>query len=232
MIKIKGAFLFVTIILLGCQKEVSNEEPKVYSSEQEKILNESFLEIVGTDLYFKIEDKYLDKAIEISNAKGEAAGRKFYDKHKVEDTTRLLIFMRDKFVSSIYRYGRFADSLNPELLPIIRNYLIENNFTDGKAIALPILDSLSLPIKLSTLNISQSGRYQLAEEKNERKFGGEFKTYGTFNCSRIYIDSIGENACLLYERQYDSGSSFGTLVLLIKIGGKWKLKKKIGIYQT
>jgi hypothetical protein len=73
-------FLLIILLLLGCTDESKRHQPEekelTYSNEQEKLLNEAFLEIVGTDLCYTIEEKYLSMAQKVMDEKGEEAGRK------------------------------------------------------------------------------------------------------------------------------------------------------------
>lgn len=220
--------------MLGCKQEHPKEKILVYSSETEKLLNETFLDIVGTDLYYKIEDKYLNEAINVSNVNGEEAGRKVYDNYKEEDPSRLVIFTKDKFVSNIYINNRFADTLMPDILSLINERLFQNKFIETKGNTSDILDSLSLPLKISRIYLRQTGRFELVKEGDIEKLEGRYKTYGTFSCSRIYIDNSKGQACFFYEKNCFEGfkCAAGKLVLLKKKANKWEVFKELTIYQT
>jgi hypothetical protein len=231
MIKCKETFLFLILIFLGCKQEHPKEKMLAYKSEQEKLLNEVFLKIIGTNLYYKIEKGHLDEALKVASEKGEEAGRKVYNKYKEEDPARLVIFIKEKFIPI---YKDTTDTLNSEILASIKERLIENKFIENEKSLKNILDSLSLPLKISQINLRNTGRYELIKEENKKVVKGIYKANRTFNCSRIYIDNVKKQACLFYETNCLEGGkcAAGTLVLLNNKDNKWKVIKEITIYQT
>ncbi|AKD03433.1 hypothetical protein POKO110462_05655 [Pontibacter korlensis] len=150
-------FYLVILLLIGCsegEKGIESEPEQVYVSEEEKLLNDVFLSVVGTDLYYKISDKEMDVVYEIASKEGEDKARAYYEKHRKEDPTQLVVFTRDEFWNMHYPLN--SRNIIPDRLQLIKHILIENNFDPTTQ----ILEKLSQPLELSSVNLIRTGRCQ------------------------------------------------------------------------
>ncbi|MGV3505514.1 MAG: hypothetical protein ACO1O1_17555 [Adhaeribacter sp.] len=252
----KVYFLLNALLLLGCNENAQRQQPKedelTYANEHEKLLNEAFLEIVGTDLCYRIDEKYLSMAQKLSDEEGEELGRKIFDKYKIEDTSKVVVFTKDKFLSRNDWHNKLSDTISLEslkqsrkstsdgetldtsYLPYIKQHLVDNQFIRKNGSFSHILDSLSKPLKISSFNLKQTSCFKIVRLKDREEIKGRFRTIGTFNCSRIYIDQANRKACLFYEKNCLGGTkcATGALVILKKQGNKWKVLKEVSIYVT
>jgi len=230
--------LFSIYWLTGCSSEenktLKNQPIQNYSTEEEKVFNETFLKIIGTDLYFKISEHHLNK-IHLMEEKraSEKEIREYYDKYKKEDLATLIVFTRDGFLDK-YTSHNSAKSLHPTYLSYVHDALEQNDFIQINDSTSHILKTLSQPLEISSFNLTQKGRYELVRENDKEKVKGGYKTFGSFNASRIYIDNEKKKAAFFYERDCMEGTkcSSGTLVLLKKDNNQWYITKQISIYQT
>lgn len=234
--KILKATLLISLLLLSCSEKGRKEEKQehqVYSDEQEKLLNEVFLKIIGTERYFTLTEENLEEAYRILEREGEKAQLKFYETHKIEDPTRLIIFIQNGFVSFNSSEKRSA-RLHSMHLPYIKQALVENKLISKNDSGNVLLNILSQPLIISNINLTQTGRYELVKEEDSDKLKGKFKAYGVFNCSKIYFDKQRTKACFYYERDCLEGTkcASGNLVLLEKRNGYWQICKEVSIYQT
>lgn len=221
-------------LLLGCTPENQNPtiEP-IFPSKEEKLLNDVFIDIIGTDLYYKISESDLDKANSFLTEKEQI---EYYHKHKEIDNSRLLIFTEDNFISNQFRRNQDPDIINlpPAYLMYIADALKRETQLIKQDSLQVILQKLSQPLKLSSVNLINTGRYELLNATLENKIKGHYKSYGFFNCSRVFINSTKKSACLYYEKRYADCNkcSTGVLVIFSKRFNKWHITKKIDIYVT
>lgn len=229
--KIQKATLYALVILLliGCsesEKGKESEPEKIYASEEEKLLNEVFLSIVGTDLYYKISDKEMDMVNEIASREGEDKAQAYYEKHRKEDPTQLVVFTRDEFWNMHYPLN--SRNIIPDRLQLIKHILLENNFDSTTQ----ILETLSQPLELSSVNLIRTGRYQVVREQDMDRIKGEYKKYGSFNASKIYIDMAKERAVFIYEKNCMDWfkCAEGNLVILENGKDGWRVSKQFNLY--
>jgi hypothetical protein len=231
--KIQKATLYALVILLltSCsegEKGIESKPKQVFTSEEEKLLNEVFLSIIGTDLYYTISDKEMDMVYEIESKEGQDKAQAYYEEHRKEDPTPLVVFTRDEFVNMYSSLD--SKSLNPERLEHIKHILIENSFDTSTH----ILEMLSQPLELSSAYLIRTGRYQVFREQDKGRVKGEYKLFGSFNISKIYIDDAKDKAVFIYEKNCMDGFKCAEGNLLILKNGKdgWKIIREFKLYIT
>ena len=149
-------FLLYIIITLGCteSKKREGKPTQFYKSEAEKIINQTFLSLVGTDLYYKISEKDSEVANRMDAEEGREKALAYYEKHRSEDPTRLVVFIRDKF---IYTSSSSPNKLDKDMLSYIRDELQKSDFIKKEDSAAIILETLSQPLKLSSIIFNSNG---------------------------------------------------------------------------
>lgn len=231
--KFQKATLFALFILLftSCsegEKGMESKPKQVFTSEEEKLLNEVFLSVVGTDLYYTISDKEMDMVYEIESKEGQDKAQAYYEEHRKEDPTPLVVFTRDEFVNMLYPLN--SRNIIPDRLQLIKHILIENNFDS----ATHILEILSQPLELSSVYLFRTGRYQVFREQDKDRVKGKYKLFGSFNTSKIYIDNAKERAVFIYEKNCMDGfkCAQGNLVILENGEDGWQVTKQFMLYIT
>ncbi len=231
--KMKGKVLLFCL-LAGCVPETKTPTPEpIFASEEEKLLNDAFLDIIGTDLYYKISEKELAKANSFATEKEQLA---YYYKHRETDNSRIVVFTDDNFVSNHYRRKEDPEIVNLSLAYL--TYIADALKSEPQLIiqdSLPaILQKVSQPLKLSAVNLVKTGRYQLISSNQVNKVKGHYKSFGLFSSSQIFISSNKKSACLYYEKRYPDCNKCesGILVILNKQVNKWRVIRKIDLYVT
>lgn len=202
------------------EKEYTQED--LIEKEEIKLINLTFLELVGTSYYFEKQPfppmPIPDNATKFE-IRNDSINRLQYFKlinNKKLDTTTLVIFFKDTLInyhnnlSKSYKTNSFTFTDQNE--DTIYNELLKELF------------EYKQPRVINISEIKFTGRYELHLPEDETKLEFSFRKIGHMRYSRIIFNNEMNKACFYFEFICGPLCGEGAIVLLKKVNGVWQIK--------
>lgn len=228
------ALFLYSAIALGCS-EKRNEQletgNQILGYDQKRMLSDVILDLVDTMEYYYPLDL---GALGLENdptKKDEALN--YARKHGRIDSSRLIIFTRDKFIGYRDEFN-LTDSMHSEIKKIIKSHLQNTKNSLGNYEIGPALDSLSSSMKFSLTGIEKQGRYEFVKEDNIKNIKGKYKASKIIAFSKIYYNNQDNTALFYFEQSCLDGvrCRSGSIVYLKKKNNKWIVSKLEDLWMT
>ena len=199
---------------LGQNSEIEIE------SEETKILNLTFLTLVGTEWYLEPlippPMPLYEGASKEDSIKYKLEEEKIIEKNKSRklDTSRLVVFFKDSLIAYPELFKK-TELLTPKVFKLI----------------LPV-DSSYIPLlkKLYTLNksklfnlerITDKGKYEIYPFNKMGKIEGDYKSVGKIRYSQIAFSKNRDKACFYFDFSHSPLNGYGLIVFLERKQEKW-----------
>jgi len=219
--------IIILYLLTGCfakeKKDSENKRSQTYIEREEiKIINLTFLELIGTDWYY--EQPQIPPPPLGSNSTKEDSIRyqNEFEKNikenenRILDTSRLVVIFNDTLIV-YFQPERLIRILKPESFLV--NFSVDTSYIS--ILRKLITQNVTRPINL--LDITNRGKYELVAPSDESLLNGKFRKIGRVRYSRVEFNEQMDKACFYFDFYYGPRWAYGEIVFMEKQNGIWTI---------